>query len=142
MLYIRQTFMDILCPPGDTTQEGGPSGPTTARYTLVGNIAREYLTRNAVEGMATQDLVEALFPLKWVDDDRSKLTRDRIFKALLRGATRQLQDCCTQAGQANKFGRKPYRWHKPVADPVCRTDPALHTCPNCGTVFIPSREGL
>lgn len=119
MIITRQQIIDLLCPEGDTTQEGGRSGESTARYKQLGLIARSVMAHNKIEGASTVELTEAIFPLRWVLDDRSKLTRNRVVKALLRQATRDLKDCCIQIDVKNKWGRRPWRWSAPKEKEVC-----------------------
>ena len=59
---------------------------------------------------STNELVEALYPLKLASGD-GITARNRIFKALKQLATRGLQDNCRKSGVPNRYKKFGWIWH-------------------------------
>lgn len=112
-----------------------PSVAWQSAYADVEKQARAHLTANPCidDGCSTEELVEALYPLRLAQGD-GILARRRIYKALAALATRGLADCATRGaprnlGKTKNTKIRPWLWHEPREK---NPESKGNICPHCG----------
>lgn len=128
-----------------------PDVPWKEAYALVAEQSKAILISRGIERgaenmLTTSELVELLYPGQFARGE-GILARQRIYKALLAQAIRDMADCCMRDTAVKKgyyMGKKVqgWRWHAPTGEPHAEAKGVRRKlCPHCGQdIDVPPRK--
>lgn len=114
--------------PNDWNEALRPDRDLRERYDVIANVVRTFLVGGGAiigegEMLSTNDLVEALYPARYVRTDAGHDARKLLFRALSARVLGKhaLADCMTFGPERSKFGKaqRPALWHAPFPVEYC-----------------------